>query len=262
MAEEITRRDLRRALVLNALTKPVNVVVAAVVVVAGVAVGAAWLLVVALAAYATLATLTFFDEAEARRVGDRAYGRRRVEAGPRRPNPEKLAAPIASQYSAALEEETRIHRAIAKAELPFSELDTEVTSLVEAMGRTAQRAQSVFDYLASQDPRRVSARIGELERAGDDPVIGRTVAALREQLSAQHAMQGQLNRFYAEMEQTVASLSTIHAEVVRMGLASEAADQDELAGQVRDLRAQVDALSQGMHEAYARGEEGPSTRSV
>ena len=58
-------------------------------------------------------------------------------------------------------------------------------------------------------------------------------------------------------EQTAATLSTIHASIIRMGLASETGGDQELAGQVRDLREQVDALSAGMNEAYARG-DGPA----
>ena len=259
MGREVTRTALRRALVVNALTKPVNVIVPTLVVVGAVAVGATWLFAVAAIVYVVLAAMTFFDEAEAERVGDRVYGRDRPAVAERRVDPGALAAPIAAQFSAALEEETRIRRAIEQTDGPFTELSTEVSSLVGAMGRTAARAQLVYDYLASQDPRRVEQRMRELRTAGSGDENARpTLAALSDQLAAQRAMQGQLDRFHAEMEQTVASLSTIHAQVVRMRLASDAGDQRELAGEVRDLRAQVDALSEGMNEAYARGEDAPT----
>src|SRR2546421_12664851 len=72
----VTRTDLRRSLVVNALTKPINVVVPAAVAVAALLIGAAWLIVVAVAVYAVLAVLTFFDEGEAEKVGKRVYGDR------------------------------------------------------------------------------------------------------------------------------------------------------------------------------------------
>jgi len=72
----VTRTDLRRGLVINALTKPINVVVPAAVVVAGLLIGVTWLIAVAVAVYAVLAVLTFFDEGEAEKVGKRLYGDR------------------------------------------------------------------------------------------------------------------------------------------------------------------------------------------
>jgi fatty acid desaturase len=73
----VSRRDLRRALALNALIHPVPGLVAAGVLVAAVLLGAAWLALVAVACWLVLATMTFFDEREAEKVGERARARRR-----------------------------------------------------------------------------------------------------------------------------------------------------------------------------------------
>jgi hypothetical protein len=51
---EITRADLRRRLALNALSKPINVVVPAGVAVAAVVIGAWWLWIVAAVVYAVI----------------------------------------------------------------------------------------------------------------------------------------------------------------------------------------------------------------
>jgi phosphatidylglycerophosphate synthase len=67
----VTRSELQRSLVVNALTKPLNVLVPAAVVVAGIVLGALWLVAVAVVVYAVLAALTFFDGREAERVGKR-----------------------------------------------------------------------------------------------------------------------------------------------------------------------------------------------
>jgi hypothetical protein len=260
MGGEITRATLRRALVVNALTRPVNLAVPTAILAAAVVVGTWWLVALAGVAYVALAAVTFVNEDEAREVGEHVYGRRRLEGGGRRVDPAQLAAPIAAQLSEALNEEARIRRAAEQARLPFAELSAEVSELVDAMGRTAHRAQLVYDYLSAQRPERVRQRITQLRRSegGAEAAVERTIAALAEQLEAQEAMSRQLDRFHAEMEQTVASLGTIHARVVQMGVATEDAAEHELAVQVRDLRDQVDALSAGMNEAYARGESPPA----
>jgi len=63
-----------RGLIVNALTKPLNVVVPAAVIVAALLIAATWLIAVAVAVYAVLAVLTFFDEGEAEKVAKRIYG--------------------------------------------------------------------------------------------------------------------------------------------------------------------------------------------
>lgn len=256
-SKEITRSTLQRALVANALSKPVNVVVPAIVVVAGLVIGATWLLAVALVVYVVLAAMTFFDEGEAKAVGDRAYGRKGLDKGRAAIDPGRLAAPIAAQLSAALEAETRIRRAIDTADLPLEDLGSEVSGLLSELDRTAGRAQLVYDYLAAQNARAVSARLSQLrESDARDESTGKTIAALTEQLDTQAQMKAQLGRYYGEMEQTVAALNTIDAQIVQMSVASgdTADDEQQLTSRVRDLREQVNALKEGMGEAYARGD--------
>jgi hypothetical protein len=255
--KEITRTELRRALAVNALTKPVNVLVGAGVAVAAVVLGAWWLWVVAFLVYAVLCAQTFFDEEEAERVGQVAYAGD-LPAG-RRVDPDKLARPIGAQLAAAVIEQARVRAAIDASELPLTDLGAEVEALVREMERTAARAQLIHDYVAGIDPQRLEARERQLRASAgseaDDPA--RTTAdALEEQLAAYRDMRRQLDRYFAEMEQTVAALSTIHAQIVRMGVTAEAAGEEELAGRVRDLRGKVTALTEGIDEAY---EEAPGT---
>ena len=252
----VTRSELQRSLVVNALTKPLNVLVPAAVVVAGIVLGALWLVAVAVVVYAVLVALTFFDASEAERVGKRVYGAaaKRVPP-PRQADLAKLAPPIAQQLGAARAEEARIRTAVADADLPFEEVTTETDALVQAMESIAIRAQRVYDYLASHDPRPVRARLAQLEAAASE---GDLAGALRDQLAAYEKLSAQLQRFYEEMEHITASLSTVGAQVVSMSAASDGeSGQRELAGQVRDLRDQVDALSDGMREAYAAQTDTP-----
>jgi chromosome segregation ATPase len=252
----VTRAQLQRSLVANALTKPLNVLVPAALVVAGIALGALWLVGVAVVVYAVLGALTFFDEGEAERVGTRVYGESAKAVKPaKQAELSKLAPPIAQQLGAARAEEARIHTAVTDADLPFEEVTSETDALVRAMESIAIRAQRVYDYLAAHDPRPVQARLRQIEGAGAETELAK---ALREQLAAYEKLSAQLQRFYDEMEHITASLSTVCAQVVSMSAAGEGeTGQRELAGQVRDLRDQVDALSDGMREAYAAQPDTP-----
>jgi hypothetical protein len=240
--KQVTRSDLQRALVVNALTKPVNVAVPAVVAVAALLAGATWLLVVAAAAYVALAAITFFDEREAERVGDEAYGRVRGRASPRLETG-RLAPEIRAEVEAARAEQRRIAETIANAELPFDEVGGEVDRLVVAMEATAKRAQLVRNYLDTQDIPGIQDR---LARASGD-----TAAALRDQLAVLSSLVEQLRRFHEEMEQVNAALGAMHARLVGAAVASQASADAELAGDVRDLRQRVDTLTEGIAEAYA-----------
>src|SRR3954467_14606444 len=86
------RRDLRRALVVNAATKPANVLVAASVALAGLMLAVPWLLPLAVICWLALVVQTFLDSDEATRVGERARLSAR-RAPPRTPAPE-LATPL------------------------------------------------------------------------------------------------------------------------------------------------------------------------
>jgi archaellum component FlaC len=251
----VTRTDLRRGLVVNALTKPINVVVPAAVAVAGLLIGVTWLIVVAVAVYAVLAVLTFFDESEAEMVGKRLYGDRGGSKA-KRLDVRTLAGPIGQQVQAARDCEVRIQDTIAHSDLSFAEVEGEVDSLVRAVELIAQRAQRIYDYLATQDLNAIDGRLAQLQGSAD-PSAQAIVKALTDQRNALTELQGQLTSFYSRIEQLVASLGTVNSQLVRMSVASEDEDQTELAEQVRGLREQVDALSAGMKEAYGRAPDTP-----
>lgn len=262
----VTRSDLRRALIVNALTKPLNVLVPAAVAVAALLLPAWWLFVVAVAVYAALAAVTFFDESEAKRVGQRVYGSGPAALAGRdseaRVNPATLPQPIGRSLDAALRAEASIRTAIADADLPFTDVSAEVDALVRAMEKISVRAARVYGYLSSLDVGALERRAAQLESGAADPggdpdARARTVAAIKDQLASITALRGQLQRYYDEMEHLVVSLNAINAQVVRMGVAGEDAEQADLAGQVRGLRESVSTLADGLEEAY--GETGPAT---
>jgi chromosome segregation ATPase len=214
----VTRDDLRRSLVANALTKPVNVAVPAAVVIAGLLLGTWWLLPLAALVYLVLAAMTFFDEDEAKAVGERRYGRDK-RAAPRLS--EKSMAPKIREYlDAARSERAAIDRTISQSDLPFQDVAQEVDSLLAAVEATARRAQRVHDHLMT-----------------------------RPQGTAQ-GLRSKLRGYHDEMAAVVRALREVHDRLVEASLANEEERDAQLAGDVRDLRARVDAATEGLGEAY------------
>jgi len=64
-----TRKDLTRVLVVNAMTKPVNVTIPAAVLTAGLLLAVPWLIPVALVCWLALVVMTFFDDQPSEAVG-------------------------------------------------------------------------------------------------------------------------------------------------------------------------------------------------
>src|SRR2546423_15384963 len=114
----VTRTDLRRGLIVNALTKPINVVVPAAVAVAALLIGVTWLIAVAAVVYAVLVVLTFFDEGEAEQVGKRVYGDR-GGSKEKRPAVRTLATPLPPPGQAARDCETNIPATDQRPNLSF-----------------------------------------------------------------------------------------------------------------------------------------------
>jgi GTP1/Obg family GTP-binding protein len=66
----------------------------------------------------------------------------------------------------------------------------------------------------------------------------------------------QLDRFYTEMERIAVELGNVRAELLAVSAASEAAGQERLAADVRDLREQMSSVAAGMSEALSEQPDG------
>jgi hypothetical protein len=255
----LTRGELNRLLVGNALTKPMpNIVVPAALAAGGLVVGiGVFAIVIAIVAWLALAAITYLDGDEAERVADEARARRRRAFDKAHPRvlASALAPPIADRLAAVAAEQSSLAAAIERADLPFAEVSAEADVFVRAAEKTASRAQLLYEYLADHDPRAVEQRLASL-RGADDP----STRALREAVEAQAMAlkrgSEQLERFYNEMERIAVELGNVRAELLSVSAASEAAAQDRLAADVRDLREQMSAVSAGMSEALS---EQPGT---
>jgi hypothetical protein len=244
------RSEYNRALVLNALTQPFNVVLLTSVAIAGVLLDLLLpLLVVGLVLYGIAVARTYFDEDEANEVLERERARRRgaLEAG--RLDESGLAAPIAQLLHAGRHRELRIRDAIERAQLPYEEVSREVDRFIRAMEDGARRAQLLYEALSETPPALVEQRLSQVR---DDPSKAELVTALEGQLAVLRRMEGQLQRFYDEMERVLVELDTVRGNLVSVSASTEAANQERLAGEVRALRDEVGAVADGMSEAYER----------
>src|SRR5829696_6493338 len=252
--EPYRRRDFAGALAANAATKPFNVAVLVVTMAAAVAVGGTigLALAVALLVYAAACLRTFFDEEEADAVLARVRSDRRerlTSAAPRL-KLDELAPPIREHVRAARRRETTIREAIERSELPYEEVTVEVDGFVRAMERTAARAQTLYEALADNPPEHVEARLRQVR---GEPGREELVEALEQQARMQRRMDGQLGRFYDEMERMTVELDTIRGSLLSLSASEGAESQERLAGDVRSLRERMGTVADGMAEAYEQG---------
>jgi chromosome segregation ATPase len=254
MADELrpySRSEYNRALVLNALLQPFNVVLLASVAIAGLLLELFLpVLAVGLVIYGIAAARTYFDDDEAQQVLERERAKRRgaLEAG--RLDPSALAPPIAALLQAGHQREQRISDAVERAQLPYDEVSSEVDRFIRAIEDGARRAQLLYEALAETQPAWVQQRLSEVR---DDPSKAELTAALEDQLAVLRRMERQLQRFYDEMERVLVELDTVRGNLVSVSASTEAENQDRLAAEVRALRDEVGAVAAGMSEAYESG---------
>ena len=246
-----SRSEYNRALVVNALTQPFNVCLLAGIVIAGLLLDLLLpLVIVGIVVYGIAAARTYFDEDEANKVltRERKERRERLEEG--RLDPGVLSPPIAGLLSEGRRREARIRDAIERAELPYEEVSQEVDRFIRAMEDGARRAQLLYEALTESPPAAVEQRLAEVR--GDESKAELT-AALESQLAVLRRMEGQLQRFYDEMERILVELDTVRGNLVSVSASTERANQERLAGDVRALREEVGAVATGMSEAYESG---------
>jgi hypothetical protein len=245
-----SRSEYNRALIANALLAPFNIVLLAVMLIAGILIGILVpVLPVAAVVYFAAVARTYFDDDAAQKVLERERQKRReiAEGARRRRQPQVLALPIAKLVEEARERERRIHNAIERAELPYTEVAAEVDGFVTGMEDTARRAQLLYEALDDTPPGRVEARLRQVQ---GDPDKKELAEALTTQLATLRRMERQLDRFYGELERIIVELDTVRSQLVSMSATTETAQQDRLAGEVRELRERMGAVADGLAAAY------------
>jgi uncharacterized RDD family membrane protein YckC len=158
----------------------------------------------------------------------------------------QLAPPIARHVDDARRIQAGIGAAIQRAQLPYAEVSQEVDTLMGLLWQSAQRAQMLYEALDETPVARVEQRLSTIEIGQDLELAG----ALREQLSVQMRMQGQLERYDAELERIVVELDTVRSNLISVSASGDTANQERLAGAVRALRDEMSAVAEGMDQAY------------
>ena len=247
-----SRDEYNRALIANALLDPFAVVLLAVMVVAGILLNAVGILLgIGLLLYGAAAARTYLDEDVAAKVleGERAKRQKALGDPELRVDPDALARPVGDLLRGAFVRQARIRDAVEGAELPYTEVLDEVDRFVRAMEGTAKRAQLLYEALAESPPAHVRARLSEL-RQENDPGRQELVSAIAHQVEVLERMERQLRAFYDQMEKILVELDTVRANLVSVSASTDAANQQQLAAEVRGLREEVGALAEGMSEAY------------
>jgi hypothetical protein len=258
LQKPLSRGELNRMLIGNALTKPwPNVLLPAGLVAGGLLLGLSLgvLVAIAVVAWLALSAVTYFDTDEADAVAKRVRARRRgaLEGG-RRIDLRQLSPPVAQQLQRVLDQEAYIRQAVERADLPFTEVLDEVDTFVRAAERTAGRAELLYEYLMSEDPRQVEYRLVQVRA---DPAKKALAEALATQVEAIHRAQKQLEAFFTEMERLAVELGNIRGQLLSVSSTTDSAAQRDLAGDVRDLREQMGAVAEGMNEALAETSAAP-----
>lgn len=247
-AESAKHPGHSRALATRAVLEPFNIALPLVVLGAGIAFGAvAPALLLAVLLYAAAATRSFFDSDLRQRVASEHGNAAGQVSGPREST--EPASPIDALVSRAQASDRRIRVAIERAELPYAEVSEEVDRFLKAIEQTARRAQLLYEGLEDAPPREIERRVAELKAAADPEKAG-LVEALSHQLAAQIRMQGQLDRFYDDMERMLVELDTIRGHVVSVSASSETDHQQRVAGEVRGLRERLGAVGDSLRSAH------------
>ena len=151
-----------------------------------------------------------------------------------------MAPSIARHVHMARAIESRIHQ------LPFPDVQHEVSQLVGSLYASAERAQMLYDALNETPVERIEQRLAELEGSNKLELIH----SLQEQLIVQRRMAAQFERLDEELERVVVELDTVRGSLLTVSASTAYGSQELLAERVRSLRDEVAAVSEGVGEAY------------
>jgi Protein kinase domain len=255
----VSRHEYGRALLVHALLAPFSLAVAGGTLVAGLLFGVFPIAVpVALLLYGAAAAVVFFDQDVQQRVLERERAKRpgpQLEADGEASRPalaDRSPPPrIAALLEQASDKQARIHDAIERAELPYTEVSEEVDRLIATIRQIAAGAELLDEGLQDAPPEKISGRLKELE-GEEDPGRKRDLTdALRAQLAVQQRLEQQLDRFYGRMEGILVEFDTIRGQLVSLSASTDAGNQRLLAARVHSLREQAGSVAEGMESAYA-----------
>jgi chromosome segregation ATPase len=238
---------------LNAATKPLNVLL-----LAGMAAAAIlttpWVLGAAIPVYGLMIASTIRDPKETDRLAQRSQAR--LPGGKR--SLEGITGGLRGQVIAVLNEERGIVQELEKAPVRPEGVEEAVEALCSELIVNARRASDVDLYLRTVDIADLQQRLAEYSRLGrQSPRSAEAAAAIQEQLQVVESLAGKRSALDEEIASLQASLGTIRARLVQAR--AEATTPTVGAADVTELRDRMRALAGGLAEAYGHTSESPTT---
>ena len=238
---------------LNAATKPLNVLLLAGMVAAAI-LTTPWVLGAAIPVYGLMIASTIRDPRETDRLvarsQDRLPGGKRSLMG--------ITGGLRGQVIAVLNEERGIVAELANAPVRPEGVEEAVDALCNELIVNARRASDVDLYLQSVDVADLQQRLAEYSRLGrESPRSAEAASAIKEQLDVVESLAGKRSALDEEIASLQASLGTIRARLVQAR--AEASPATVGAADVTELRDRMRALADGLAEAYGHNSDSPTT---
>ncbi len=240
-------------MLLNAATKPLNVLVLAVMAAAAI-LTTPWVLGAALPIYGLMMASTIRDPDELAKLALRAEGGAAAIGGRR--SLEGITGVLREEVIAVLNEERGIGQELARAPVKPEGIADAVDALCDELIVNARRASDIDLYLASIDVRDLQERLVGFARS-DSGRVADAAKAVAEQLQVVEALVAKRLAFDEEVAHLNASLGTIRARLVQAR--AEAAAPAVGAADVTELRDRMRALAQSLAEAYGHNDPSPNT---
>jgi hypothetical protein len=237
----------------NAATKPLNVLV-----LAGMAAAAIlttpWVLAAAVPVYGLLIASTIRDPREA----DRLAGATQAQLPGGKRSLQGITGALRGEVIAVLNEERGINVELDRAPVRPEGVAEAVEALCDELIVNARRASEVDLYLQSVDVPELQRRLaGEAREGRSSQLSADAAAAIQEQLQVIASLGQRRAAFDDEIANLQASLGTIRARLVQAR--AEAAPPTVGAADVTELRDRMRALASGLQEAYGQNAESNPT---
>lgn len=238
---------------LNAATKPLNVLVLAGMVVAAV-LTTPWVLAAAVPIYGLLIAGTVRDPKEADRL---AAGPQQAQLPGAKRSLQGITGPLRGDVIAVLNEERGIKAELERAPVRPDGVLEGVEAVCDELIVNARRASEVDLYLRSVDVAGLQGKLAGESRPGRPALSADAAASIQEQLHVIEALGRRRAAFDDEVANLQASLGTIRARLVQAR--AEAAPPTVGAADITELRDRMRALASGLAEAYGQNAESSPT---
>jgi hypothetical protein len=238
---------------LNAATKPLNVLV-----LAGMAAAAIlttpWVLAAAVPVYGLLIASTIRDPKEA----DRLAGATQAQLPGGKRSLQGITGGLRGEVIAVLNEERGITAELDRAPVRPDGVQEGVEAVCDELIVNARRASEIDLYLQSVDVAGLQRKLaGESRQGRTSQLSADAAAAIQEQLQVIEALGQRRAAFDDEIANLQASLGTIRARLVQAR--AEAAPPTVGAADITELRDRMRALASGLAEAYGQNADSSPT---